>query len=147
MAKWLKHLTVDQKVPGLNPTCCFSRKVFSLPLLPWETSLWLKGPGSKIRHLYQPNVPCQRCLHGSASPTIGCRWSSLDCHVKIIFGFTPKSWARRYTGSALAIIVNVYIVYVATLRARSNNANPCTTPHTAISSVVREFTAAQVAAT
>jgi len=33
-AKRLKHLTVDQRVPGLNPTCCFTGKVFSLPLLP-----------------------------------------------------------------------------------------------------------------
>ena len=30
------------KVPGSNPTCDF----FS----PWETSLWLKGPGSKNKH-------------------------------------------------------------------------------------------------
>ncbi len=30
----LKHLTVDPKVPGSNPTCCFTVKEFSLPLLP-----------------------------------------------------------------------------------------------------------------
>ena len=34
VAKWFKHLTVDKKVPGLNPTCCFTGKVFSLLLLP-----------------------------------------------------------------------------------------------------------------
>ena len=34
VAKWFKHLTVDQKVAGLNPTCCFPGEVFSLLLLP-----------------------------------------------------------------------------------------------------------------
>jgi len=33
-SKWLKHSTVGQKVPGLNPTNRFTGKVFSLPLLP-----------------------------------------------------------------------------------------------------------------
>ena len=36
VAKWLKHSTVDQKVPGSNPTCCFTDKAFSSPLLPLE---------------------------------------------------------------------------------------------------------------
>ena len=30
--KW--YSAVDHKVPGLNPTCCFTGKVFSLPVLP-----------------------------------------------------------------------------------------------------------------
>ena len=28
VAKWLKHSTVDQKVPGSNLTCCFTGKCF-----------------------------------------------------------------------------------------------------------------------
>jgi len=47
VVKELKHLTVDQKVLGLNPTCCFSSKVFSLPQgppplgdQPWAERPW-----------------------------------------------------------------------------------------------------------
>ena len=54
VAKWFKHLTVDQKVPGLNPTCCFTGKVFSLLLLPlgdYQAFAW-KGLEVKIIHFY-----------------------------------------------------------------------------------------------
>ena len=38
VAKWFKHLTVDQKVPGLNPTCCFTGKCFLYSSSPWEST-------------------------------------------------------------------------------------------------------------
>ena len=36
VAKQLKHSTVHENVPGLNPTCCFAGKMFCIPLLPLE---------------------------------------------------------------------------------------------------------------
>ena len=59
VAKWFKHLTVDQKVPGLNPTGCFTGKVFLYSSSPWETtSLCLKGLGGKNYTLLPSNCPC-----------------------------------------------------------------------------------------
>ena len=67
MAKWLKHLTVDQRVPGWNPTCCCSQvKHFLHPSSPWETSLWLKGPEVKINypHLLPSPRPFSALVQG-----------------------------------------------------------------------------------
>ena len=55
MVKWLKHSTVDQRVPGWNPTCCCLQvKHFLHPSSPWEISLWLKGPEVKINKSTTP---------------------------------------------------------------------------------------------
>ena len=44
VAKCLKHSTVDQKVPGWNPTCCFTGKVIFLMFLV------LMGAEGRIKH-------------------------------------------------------------------------------------------------
>ena len=58
VAKWLKHLALDQKVPGLNPNCCFTGKVFTPPPLGRLPSLCLKGPGGINYTLLPFNCPC-----------------------------------------------------------------------------------------
>ena len=47
VAKWLKHLTVDQKSLVQIPPVASLVKCFLRPSSPWEISHWLKGPGGK----------------------------------------------------------------------------------------------------
>jgi len=53
VAKWLKHSTADQKIPGSNLTCCFT---------PWETSLWLKWLGGKNQQTPLPYFAFANCF-------------------------------------------------------------------------------------
>ena len=62
----VKLLPSGEKVPGLNPTCCFTGKVFSLPLYPWEISLRLKRPGGKDKHLCLCGYYCTQHPQGQS---------------------------------------------------------------------------------
>ena len=63
VAKWLKHSTADQKVPGLNPTC-FTVFFFNSPPLGRQV-FSLKGPGGKNKAL----LPFTTCLSSRATCT------------------------------------------------------------------------------
>ena len=47
VAKWLKHLTVEQKYQVQIPPVASQVKCFLHPPTHWKISLWLKGPGGK----------------------------------------------------------------------------------------------------
>ena len=71
MAKWLKHLTVDQSRR-------FECLLFLSPSFPWKTSLWMKEPEcKKNQHIYITFLP--------VNLRMGCHYRKVNIlHTSII---------------------------------------------------------------
>ena len=106
MAKWLKHSIVDQRSQVWIPPVSSQVKCFLYPSSPLETTIWLKGPGGKNKHL------CLSCI------ALNIKRSNINFLLWLYFTVIKLAiafaiWAASYQHCFLTLYLTVIKLVIA----------------------------------